>query len=352
MDVSRRSNEIMNNIFISYRHTDSQDATGRIHDHLDMYFDREVAFRDIDRLHAGTDFPGELNKALAQCSLVIGVIGDQWLNVTYKDGTERLKDPKDLVRIELATALSRGVPVIPVLIGSAGMPSAEQLPSDLERLAYKQAIHIPSSRGFVRGIRQLVEEIHQLTALPFEDFPNVITDCQRAGLVLVKDNFREDTSVLDEMKTTRELLVVMNDGRGWVDQNRDIIYGRLRDPDKVTRVALHHPASPFLETLIRKNRKTLATQIEEIKRSYESLQNYEKSQGQLYIRGHMLFNGYSLTLGDRYAFVSPYFFNESGALPLLKFSSRVGQGLYQELRADAMRLFDTAVPLTQENFRS
>ena len=125
----------MERIFISYRRSDSQDATGRIHDRLDMYFGPDVTFRDIDRLHPGADFPQELNRALAQCALVVAVIGDRWLDAVLKDGTRRLDDPKDLVRIELATALSRGIPVIPVLTGNAGMPGAEQLPPDLERLA-------------------------------------------------------------------------------------------------------------------------------------------------------------------------------------------------------------------------
>jgi hypothetical protein len=340
----------MSRIFISYRRSDSQDATGRIHDHLDMYFGPNVTFRDIDRLHPGADFPEELNRALAQCALVVAIIGDQWLSAANKDGTRRLDDPKDFVRIELATALSRGIPVIPVLTGNAGMPGVEQLPPDLERLAFKQKIDIPSARGFARGAQQLVEEISQLTGLPFENFPSVIRDCQRAGLVLVKDNFREDASVLEEMKTTRDLLVVMNDGRGWLDQNREIVYARLHDPDKLTRVVLLHPTSPFLETLIRKNGKTRATQIEEIRRSYQALKRHAPADAHLDVRGHFGFNGYSLTMGDRYAFVSPYFFNESGALPLLKFSSRADHGLYHQLRADAIELFDGAAPLTPEDF--
>ncbi len=89
----------MREIFISYRRRDSQDATGRIHDHLDMYFGDQTTFRDIDRIHAGNDFPHELEKALAHCSLVIAVIGDGWLGAVSSSGQRRLDDPKDLVRI-------------------------------------------------------------------------------------------------------------------------------------------------------------------------------------------------------------------------------------------------------------
>src|ERR1017187_8525171 len=125
----------MERIFISYRRSDSQDATGRIHDRLDMYFGPDVTFRDIDRLHPGADFPEELNKALAHCALVVAIIGEHWLSAAHPDQTRRLDDPKDFVRIELSVALSRGIPVIPVLTGNAAMPAAEQLPPELERLA-------------------------------------------------------------------------------------------------------------------------------------------------------------------------------------------------------------------------
>lgn len=337
-------------IFISYRQSDSQDATGRIHDQLNLYFGPDMTFRDIDRLQPGTDFPDELNKAMAQCTIVLAIIGDQWLTAAF-NGTRRLDDPNDFVRLELATALARKIPVIPVLIGRTGMPSADDLPPDLRSLAFKQKIDVPPTRAFALGMRQLVQEIGRITNLPFEDFPSVVGDCQKFGLVLLKDNFREDTTVLDEMKLSRDLMVVMNDGRGWLDQNREIIYRRLRDPDKSTRVVLIHPASPFLETLVRKSGKTRTTQIEEIRRSYEALQKQAGAGGQIEVRGHFGFNGYSLIVGSLYAFVSPYFFNESGALPLLKFASSAKQGLYHELLRDATELFTLAEPLKPEDFK-
>jgi hypothetical protein len=339
----------MPGIFISYRRIDSQDATGRIHDHLDMYFGREVTYRDIDRLHPGTDFVVELRKALNDCSLAIVVIGPGWLKAS-NNGLRRLDDPNDLVRVEVATALSRGMHVIPVLTGDHGMPAASDLPPDLEQLAFRQMIRISPTKGFAHGMRELVEEINRLTGLPFEDFPSVVRDCQRTGLVLIRGNFREDRTVLEEMATTRELLVVMNDGRGWLDQNQEIIFERLKDPGKITRVVLLHPTSPFIDTLIRKNKKSKAMQIGEIKRSYESLNMYTNASGHLDVRGHFGFNGYSLTMGDHYAFVSPYFFNESGALSLLKFSSRAQGGLYHRLKADAVELFNLAIPLKPEDF--
>src|SRR5437762_9150112 len=143
----------MQQIFISYRRKDSQDATGRIHDHLDMYFGAEVTFRDIDSIPAGTSYPEVLDKALHNCRLVIAVIGPEWLEVTNDEGRRRLDDPNDLVRIELATALERKQSVITVLISNATMPDKDVLPHDLANLALTQGVNIPASRGFRRGVR-------------------------------------------------------------------------------------------------------------------------------------------------------------------------------------------------------
>jgi hypothetical protein len=87
----------MAGIFISYRRQDSQHATGRIHDHFDMYFGPRSAYRDIDRIHAGADFPAEISKALEKCDVVVAVIGDTWLDASFVNGARRLDDPKDSI---------------------------------------------------------------------------------------------------------------------------------------------------------------------------------------------------------------------------------------------------------------
>jgi hypothetical protein len=149
----------MNGIFISYRRQDSEDATGRIHDHLNMYFGEKAIFRDIDRIHAGANFPKVLSDALDQCAVLVAVIGSDWLNAANSDGARRLDNAEDFVRVEIVTALRRGTPVIPVLVGNANMPSSQQLPSDLVDLAHIHAMALPSNTGFPHAMRRLVERI-------------------------------------------------------------------------------------------------------------------------------------------------------------------------------------------------
>ena len=61
-------------------------------------------------------------------------------------GDPRIGDPDDVVRLEIEAALELGVPVIPVLVGDASMPTTDQLPPTLHGLTRRNAIAISSAR--------------------------------------------------------------------------------------------------------------------------------------------------------------------------------------------------------------
>jgi hypothetical protein len=56
-----------------------------------------------------------------RCDILLAVIGEQWLDIRFKEGPQqgqrRLDDPGDFVRIEIQAALERNIPFIPVLVG-------------------------------------------------------------------------------------------------------------------------------------------------------------------------------------------------------------------------------------------
>lgn len=339
----------MSAIFISYRREDSQNATGRIHDHLDMYFGPDATFRDIDSIEGGTNFRQELDIALGHCLVVLAIIGPRWLTTQNHNG-RRLLDPTDLVRIELSTALARKVAVIPVLVSFASMPERDQLPRELAALTNIQSVTVPPNRAFARGMRELVDRVHAVTGLPFDDYPILLRDSRSVGLVAIKNSFVEERTIVTEIVDSRDLMVVMNDGRSWINSNREVLGRRVADGASKTKVVLLHPKSEFIGVLVKKNKKTRVQQIEEIRRSFDVLRAAAANLGNLEIRGHHGFNPFTLILTDRYAFVSPYLFNERGSLPLLKFSSQVSSGLYQDIREDALKLFDQATSLTEADF--
>ena len=63
-----------------------------------------------------------------------------------EEGRRRLDNPEDFVRIEIATALKRGVIVIPLLVDGAMMPRSRDLPDDLKPLARRNALEVSHTR--------------------------------------------------------------------------------------------------------------------------------------------------------------------------------------------------------------
>jgi hypothetical protein len=82
-------------------------------------------FRDVGSIPAGRDFRETTGEAVGQCSVALVVIGPQWA------ACEQRRGPNDHVRFEIESALSRDIPVIPVLVGGATMPPTESLPPAL-----------------------------------------------------------------------------------------------------------------------------------------------------------------------------------------------------------------------------
>jgi hypothetical protein len=152
----------MAGIFINYRREDAPGVAGRLFDHLATKFSRRLLFMDVDAMKPGIDFVKQLDAQVAQCSVLIAVIGPHWLNAQDQSGRRRLESSNDYVRIELASALKRDIPVIPVLVDGATMPSEESLSDDLKSLARRHALELRHTRfnddaeAILRALRELV----------------------------------------------------------------------------------------------------------------------------------------------------------------------------------------------------
>ena len=136
----------MDPIFISYRREDSQGEAGRLSDSLAKIFGDSKVFLDVEGIRAGQDFRQEIETKVASCSVLLVLIGPNWLDSTAASGQRRLDDPHDFVRLEISSALKRGIPVVPVLVRQAQMVTSEQLPPDLSALAFRQAAELRHNR--------------------------------------------------------------------------------------------------------------------------------------------------------------------------------------------------------------
>jgi hypothetical protein len=67
----------------------------------------------------------------------------------------------DYVRIEIAAALQRDVPVIPILLDGVRIPKAHQLPKDLEELTRRSALDVRHV-SFHNDMNRLVQALKEL----------------------------------------------------------------------------------------------------------------------------------------------------------------------------------------------
>jgi hypothetical protein len=130
-------------VFISYRREDTAAVfIPKLRDSLGARFGKNQIFIDIDNVRLGEDFVQAMKDEVSSCAVFLAMIGRNWLNISSDDGTRRLDNPDDYVRTEIATALIRNKPVIPVLVFGATMPQAQDLPDDLAPLARINACKI------------------------------------------------------------------------------------------------------------------------------------------------------------------------------------------------------------------
>lgn len=145
-------------IFLNYRREDSSYAAGRIFDRLKQHFGPDRIFIDIDKIELGVDFVRRIEEAVGKSEVLVVVIGRQWLTSTNEQGQRRLEDPNDFVRLEIATALEKGTPVIPALVDGADMPREDDLPDDLKPLPRHNGLQIGHTR-FDTDVNRLINGI-------------------------------------------------------------------------------------------------------------------------------------------------------------------------------------------------
>ena len=131
-------------IFISYRRKDTAGYTGRLARDLSAYLGKTQIYRDIDEMKPGTDFVESIKSTIESCDIAIIMIGPNWTGKNT-DGSSRINDPNDYVRLEVEASLARGILVIPVLVDGAIIPSRDDLPQSMWKLTHLQAVQLSES---------------------------------------------------------------------------------------------------------------------------------------------------------------------------------------------------------------
>jgi hypothetical protein len=101
---------VLRSIFVNYRRSDSEGEAGHLFDDLASHFSHDRVFMDIAAIEPGRDFRKAIDQSVANCSVLLALIGRDWLDSRDPEGNRRLDNANDFVRIELASALRRDIP--------------------------------------------------------------------------------------------------------------------------------------------------------------------------------------------------------------------------------------------------
>lgn len=132
-------------IFLNYRREDTRGYAGRLYDRLSDRFGEDQILRDVDAIPPGIDYVEHIDGLVRQCDVMLVLIGESWLSIKGPARRRRLDEAGDLVSLEIAAGLERNIPVIPVLIQGARMPTEDELPDRIQALARRNALEMTDS---------------------------------------------------------------------------------------------------------------------------------------------------------------------------------------------------------------
>jgi hypothetical protein len=136
----------MPTVFINYRREESAGEARALFKDMVAQLGDDAVFMDVDSIAPGLDFRDVVQQRLASCDLMLALVGKEWLTVTTRDGRRRIDDPGDFVRLEIEGALKRKIPLAPVLLHGAQMPSPDSLPESLRDFAFRNAFELSHTR--------------------------------------------------------------------------------------------------------------------------------------------------------------------------------------------------------------
>ena len=195
----------MENIFISYRRSDSYDTARRLANALVSEFGDGKVFFDQTSAPPGTEWPDSIRAAVEKADALLVIIGPNWLHIQdEKSGRRRLDLDDDWVRLKILTFLKRKTAnqdllILPLLVNGAGMPRAEYVDNDLRPLCAHQPMEI-SNTGSILDFVQVKQRLIQRRFQPIIR-PAVVTPM--AGQIPLQLTQEEENDFRNEYKQWR-----------------------------------------------------------------------------------------------------------------------------------------------------
>ncbi len=151
----------MGKLLVLYRPTDGAAMSQRICDRLAGQFGQGQVLKGVGAPSAGVSPTQHVDELMGKCSAQVVVIGRQWLDLADEQGQRLLDDPNDIVRLGIESALRRGMPIIPVLVDGAPMPSTVLLPESIQRLTRRAGIPVHYDPDFEVDVNRVIHAVRQ-----------------------------------------------------------------------------------------------------------------------------------------------------------------------------------------------
>jgi TolA-binding protein len=148
--------------FISYRRQSAWAVARVIETEVNRKFGDGSTFLDIDNIPKGEKFPEIIERKLKESDVIFVAIDEYWL--VDKHNQRRLENPEDWVRREIEIALKEQIPIIPLLIGDARMPSGKDVPESLREFVYFEFVRLRNEE-FHTDLKNILQEVETRVAL-------------------------------------------------------------------------------------------------------------------------------------------------------------------------------------------
>lgn len=149
------SEHTVDDVFISYRRSEKGGSTPALY--WALHDSGIRCFYDKVSIRVGAMWDDEIDRALANCKVMLLVIEDNFFSSLDSHYQQRIRDPGDVFASEIRRGLERAknkkMTMIPVVIGGK-MPDEKSLPEALKQLAFVQGevdldVNVPTDIGRV-----------------------------------------------------------------------------------------------------------------------------------------------------------------------------------------------------------
>ena len=199
-------------IFISYRREDTRPTAGRIDDLIrsSQLGEHVEIFRDVRKIQPGENFVSAVSTALQECDVFLALIGSKWLDITDDSGKRRIDAEDDLVRVELASAIRRKIPIIPILVDGTRLPKAADLPHEIAPLSYYQGLDIHNDR-FEDDAAKLIDDLKKRLPMRVNVSRWLLLGVVAFGVVMGVWKFASDLRAVNWSATLPRLMSLRDD---------------------------------------------------------------------------------------------------------------------------------------------